>query len=387
MTCSSYLREVTTRRLAASSLITVLTVTSAFAIPLPSAVAGEPTWQPIPKAPIPGRIGAGVVWSGDEMIVWGGVTRDRTIEARADGAAFDPVRERWRGIAMAPRGVIGGGGQAAAWTGRRALFWAGNSPDGPARGAVYNPETDRWRRLHRGPLGPREGYVSAWTGSELLVIGGTSGDALARPIAAAVDPRTDSWRRLPALNRLDIDGLQPRGAVWTGDRVFISGLAYECPDEQPCTADPIFLAYDLEADEVSEIDLSSAPAASITAIGWTGSEVFATGEDAASVVLYDPSTETWRTGAVAPCAVNASAYRQTAWLEGRYVATCGREALQIYDVGSDDWETIAAGRSPFNSRAGSAIAWTGEELIVWSGATRQERNPTPNSGMSIELST
>jgi hypothetical protein len=345
--------------------------------------APTPSWQPIPRAPILGRIAASVVWTGNEMIVWGGVSGTYTKEARADGAAFDPVAGSWRSIRRAPRGVIGGSGQAAAWTGKRAVLWAGNSLEGPSRGALYNPRTDRWRKLRRGPLGNREGYVSAWTGTELVVIGGSSGDALVKPIAAAVDPRTDSWRRLPGLNHLD--GLLPSGAVWSGDRLFVAGLAYDCPQGQPCTSTPIFLAYDVETDEAETIDLSAAPSPSITPIGWTGTEVFATGEDPASVVFYDPSTNMWLKGAPAPCLVNTAGYRQTAWLNGRYVASCGRDALQVYDVASDTWKTIPAGRSPLNSREGSAIAWSGTDLIVWSGTVYRPGNPTPNSGKSIAL--
>lgn len=365
----------------------VLAVIAALAIPSAAALAetSTPSWQPIAPAPIPGRISEGVVWTGRRMIVWGGISRTGTIEMRRDGAVFDPGSERWRSIAPAPRGVIGGGGQAAAWTGRRAVFWAGNSPDGPAGGAVYNPRTDHWRSLPRGPLGPREGYVSAWTGRELIVIGGTLGDGLATPVAAAVDPRAGRWRRLPALNHLDgVDGLRPSGVVWSGDRLFVAGAAYDCSDD-PCTSRPIFLTYDIAADDVEEIDLSNTPSPSLTPIAWTGTDVFATGHDAVSIVLYDPSTDTWRTGAAAACAAETSPYRQTAWLDGRYVATCGFRALQIYDVTADAWEKVRSGRSPFNSRAGSAIVWTGRVLVVWSGIVERTGNPTPRTGMSIRI--
>jgi hypothetical protein len=268
------------------------------------------------------------------------------------------------------------------WTGRRALFWAGNSPDGPARGAVYNPLTDRWRRLSRGPLGPREGYVSAWTGTELVIVGGTLGDGLARPIAAAIEPRTDRWHRLPGFGFLE--GLRPSGAVWSGDRLFVGGLAYDCSQPGPCTIHPIFLSYDLSTEQVEEIDLAGAPTSSVTPIGWTGTEVFATGDDPTSIFFYEPASDRWRSGAVAPCPVVTSA-GQTAFLGDRYVATCGGDALRIYDLASDTWESVPAGRSPLNSREGSAIAWTGSELIVWSGVAPRPGNPTPNGGKTITL--
>ncbi len=339
-----------------------------------------PLWQPIPTAPIAGRADAGAVWTGDEMIVWGGVVRAGTVEPVGDGAAFDPVGGSWRSIRSAPKGVLGGGGQAAVWTGRRALFWAGNSPDGPAGGAVYNPSTDRWRQLSRGPLGPREGYVSAWTGTELVIVGGTAGDGLAVPIAAAIDPSTDRWHRLTGFG--DLLGLRPSGAVWSGDRLFVGGLAYECPPHGPCTISSAFFSYDLTTDLVDRIDLASAPATSFMPVGWTGTEVFGTGDDRASIVFYDPATDRWRTGAQAPCEV---AERQIAYLGDRYVAACGPDALQIYTLATDTWETVPAGTSPLNKRSGSAIAWTGTDLIVWSGIAPRTGNPTPNGGKEIAL--
>jgi hypothetical protein len=144
------------------------------------------------------------------------------------------------------------------------------------------------------------------------------------------------------------------------------------------------VAYDPATDELEEIDLAAAPAPSIAPVGWTGSELLATGSGRADVVLFDPSGATWRTAAAAPCAVEGF-YRQTAWLGGRYVATCGRDALQVYDVAADAWDVIEAGRSPMSTRANSAIVWTGSDLVVWSGIARRAGNPTPNAGMSITL--
>jgi hypothetical protein len=346
--------------------------------------AGGPTWEPISRAPMAGRIGAGVVWTGEDMIVWGGVTRSRAIEAVSDGAAFDPATGTWREIAASPHGVLGGGGRAAVWTGRRAVFWAGNSPDGPARGAVYNPASDRWRVLPRGPLGNREGYVSVWTGSELLIVGGTLGDGFPAPVAAALDPRARSWRRLPGLDALD--AIIPSGAVWSGDRMFLAGARYLCPVPDSVCEDTqqVLVVYDPATDELEEIDLAGAPAASVAPIGWTGTEVLFAGASRADLVLFDPSNSSWRSASAAPCAVDGF-YRQTAWLGDRYVAPCGRDALQVYDVAADAWDVVEAGRSPMSSRAGSAIVWTDTELVVWSGTVRRPGNPTPNTGMSIAL--
>jgi hypothetical protein len=104
------------------------------------------------------------------------------------------------------------------------------------------------------------------------------------------------------------------------------------------------------------------------------------------IVRYDPTTGSWsKKGAFAPFPVPVGAYTQTAWLGDRYVAADGSSGLQIYDLDTDNWETITPGPSPLNSRAGSAIVWTGSELIAWSGTVYERFNPTPADGTSLTL--
>ena len=137
--------------------------------------AGEETrpasWQLLPEAPVAGRLGPGAIWTGTEMIVWGGTAREGQAGPSADGAAYIPRTRTWRTIAPSPPGVEGGA--AVVWTGDEMVVWASNSPDGPVGAAVYDPTDDSWRRLPAGPLGRREGYSSVWTGKELILVGGS----------------------------------------------------------------------------------------------------------------------------------------------------------------------------------------------------------------------
>jgi hypothetical protein len=346
------------------------------------------SWHALPPAPIRGRIAAVSVWSGREMLVWGGTARTGTVAAMADGAAFAPATRTWRVIPSAPPGVRGGSG-GGAWTGRTLVVWAGNSPDGPAGGAVYDPAAGTWRRLPAGPLGPREGYSTVWTGTELLVVGGTSGDVLAEPNAAAVDPATGAWRLLPALNR--VGGLLTNGAVWAGRELFVTGRQSLCPEGgAPCNRSrPVLLAYDPARDALRTVDLAQAPLDAqqkdaLTVIARHGTDVIlaTTGY---RIVRYRPATGAWRLGKPAPCPPAASGYAESAWLGDRFAAACGGDRVQLYDLATDSWQTIPASPSPFNSRFGSAVAWTGRELIVWSGTVYERMNPTPNSGASLEL--
>jgi hypothetical protein len=344
--------------------------------------AADPSlsWRALPKAPIVGRLGESAVWTGREMIVWGGVTRSglgqREPRADSDGAAYNPATRRWHRIASPPSGVLGGGGTGSAWTGREMVVWAGNSPEGPAGGAVYNPRTNTWRRLAKGPLGVREGYASVWTGSELLIFGGHTG-GVAAPTAAALNPRTGSWRRLPALNA--VKGLAvANGAVWDGREAFVSARG-------------LLIAFNPKTDRVRRISIAKAhialqERAQLDLIGWTGAEVvFSTGAGTSSqsitVVGYNPTTGRWQKAGVAPCKGST----QVAWIGDRLVAACGTNGLEIYTPRTDTWRTIKDGPSLLSSHGESAIVWTGTTLIVWSGIVNKPGNPTPADGASITL--
>ena len=372
-----------------------------------------PAWQPLPKAPIAGRFGAAAVWTGKEMIVWGGYSHG---EEAGDGAAYNPATRTWRAIAPAPAGVQGGAGTGVAWTGDKMVVWASNSPDGPAGAAVYEPGGDTWRRLPAGPLGRRELYSSVWTGKELLVIGGALGDTQATPVAAALNPRTGIWRMLPAFDDFVFFG-GPNGAVWDGREAIVSGALSLCPERGSACAErrSVLVAYSPGTDTVREIALPAPSetfgadtAASLKPIAWTGTEVVFTASVPGSVqiIRYNPTIDGWKGRADAGCHIvdNPAQGRgcrnwrkgpsapcngaQTAWLGDRYVTSCGEFGLQIFSLAKNAWtlQTLTSGPSPLSSREGSAIVWTGTDLIVWSGMVGKPHNPTPADGASITLS-
>jgi hypothetical protein len=187
----------------------------------PPAWATTGTWRSTATAPIAGRDGAAAVWTGRQMLVWGGHGRvaGQGLRPLTDGAAYDPATNRWQRTPSAPSGMQGTSA-AAVWTGSRMLVWMGNAPDGPAVGASYHPASRTWRRMAPSPLGPRESFTAVWTGRELIIFGGSSGDQLAMPAGAAYNPASDRWRllaRAPIADRLD------HAAVWTGSRLLIWG--------------------------------------------------------------------------------------------------------------------------------------------------------------------
>jgi hypothetical protein len=205
-------------------------------------------WRPLPRSPLRGRFGAGiVVWTGREMIGWGGGCCG---DAFADGAAYNPATDTWRKLPRSP--LVGSQGPIGAWTGSDVLVFLdrtdvnGKPVPARARAAAYNPATNTWRRI--APLPVRRGGANvAWDGRELLVVGGAgapkpSGAPGPLPrVGFAYDPQTNRWRRLAPMP----SGRVGAAAVWTGRRLLVWGgqTAAEPRDVEGAALPPHGLAY------------------------------------------------------------------------------------------------------------------------------------------------
>ncbi len=91
----------------------------------------------------------------------------------ADGLAYNPSTNRWRRLpAMAyPRD-----GFAAVWTGHQLLVWGGLTANraAPPHGEAYTPATGKWTALPASPLHSRTDPVAVWTGRQMIVWGGNN---------------------------------------------------------------------------------------------------------------------------------------------------------------------------------------------------------------------
>ncbi len=102
----------------------------------------------LPPAPIPALYGSDLVWTGTELIVWGGVEDDQPCCTEShDGAAFDPAEGTWRQIAPAPDGV---GAGVVLWTGSEMIVWNDGAPDTVS--ATYDP-AQRHVAVDQSPAG------------------------------------------------------------------------------------------------------------------------------------------------------------------------------------------------------------------------------------------
>lgn len=114
-----------------------------------------------------------------------------------------------------------------AWTGSEMIVIGGEGDD-PETGTVgifadaaaYNPATHSWRKLPPMPVARTAG-TAVWDGTEVLVVGG-SGRGPTFPLLSrgvAYRPSTNSWRWLPAMEFARTGHV----AVWTGGRLLVWG--------------------------------------------------------------------------------------------------------------------------------------------------------------------
>ena len=193
-------------------------------------------------APPFARDGMTTVWTGRQLLLWGG-TEPLTSESRfdnlvvhGDGAAYDPSANRWTTIPVAP--VPARTGATAVWTGHQMILWGGLGPGGTqgtgdrgplGKGAAYDPASRSWRALPASPLKARFGHRMVWTGREAIVWGGSVASNGPDPLAgyprdgAAYDPATNTWRTLMPAPPSPPALLTAFSAVWTGTTVLLIG--------------------------------------------------------------------------------------------------------------------------------------------------------------------
>jgi ribosomal protein L39E len=138
------------------------------------------TWRRLPPMPEP-RARATATWDGREVLVVGGSAPPSNVppyvRLYTDGVAYNPATNRWRHLpAMGDAGRIS---HTAVWTGRQLLVWGGQTRRAdawvtPRHGVAYDPATNRWSALPTSVLRGRTGHVAVWTGSQMLIWGGSS---------------------------------------------------------------------------------------------------------------------------------------------------------------------------------------------------------------------
>jgi hypothetical protein len=119
------------------------------------------------------------VWSGDEMIVWGGVQGFLFSGGTfpSDGGRYQPLTNTWLPTALAGA-PAGRALHSAVWSGDELIVWGGctaiNCSNETPTGGRYDPGADNWSdtSVGAGTPSPRNSHTAVWTGEEMIVWGG-----------------------------------------------------------------------------------------------------------------------------------------------------------------------------------------------------------------------
>jgi hypothetical protein len=200
--------------------MTMAAVTANYTRPLKSDQPSEcidDSWMGTGTTNAPtGRYSHTAVWTGSEMIVWGG--EPSTFNT---GGRYNPRTDTWTATSTtnAPTGRFW---FTAVWTGSEMIVWGGYDGSTLGDGGRYNPETDSWTATSTTNAPTRRSVPTAvWAGSEMIVWGGLDPLFNFLNTGGRYNPGTDSWTATTTTNAPT--GRELHTAVWTGSEMIVWG--------------------------------------------------------------------------------------------------------------------------------------------------------------------
>ena len=162
-------RQVPVTMAAVSANYTLPVISTHSTSSIPSGGCTDDTWTPTSLTNVPDpRAFPTAVWTGSEMIVWGGYPQLNT------GGRYNPSTDSWTATSTV-NAPAGRELHTAVWTGSEMIVWGGDNGSGVYlnTGGRYNPSTDSWTATSTANAPDRrDGHTAVWTGSEMIVWGG-----------------------------------------------------------------------------------------------------------------------------------------------------------------------------------------------------------------------
>jgi N-acetylneuraminic acid mutarotase len=324
----------------------------------------DDTWVPTRTVNAPaGRYYHTAVWTGSEMIVWGGYDGNAVVNT---GGRYNPSTDSWTATSTT-NAPSARGSHTAIWTGSEMIVWGGGGKVNT--GGRYNPITDSWTATSTtNAAEARHHHTAVWTGSEMIVWGGYNAIAEVNT-GGRYNPKTDSWTATTTTNAPLARAWHE--AVWTGSEMIVWGGIGPIPHTNLNTGG----RYNPSTDSWTATSTINAPAARYnhTAV-WSGSEMIVWGGSGDEFHLntggrYDPGTNSWEATNINLLCARAS--HTAVWTGSEMIVWGGFDdpALNTggrYDPGIDGWRAISTIDAP-SARTENTAVWTGSEMIVWGG--------------------
>lgn len=332
------------------------------------------TWTPMSTVNAPAaRQKPTAIWTGTEMIVWGGGYAGNVTNT---GGRYNPATDTW--TSMNPSGApTARYRHTAVWTGSTMVIWGGTNSSGTsmATGAQYNPATNVWTALATSgsPNAPlaRSSHFAFWSASEsrMIVIG---------DIQAGINqvdrynPATNTWtsHATSVMNGL--------GRIVTAALIGTDILMIESNDWSSSGFDT--LRFNPSTNTTTRLFANIVFSGST--IVWNGTRAliwgFKANQSAYGPAAYNPATGTFSeiTETLAP--PNKSGH-VAVWTGSRMIVWGGSSGLSggSYDPLSDSWETIPGISDGGKRTGGFSQVWTGGDMLIWGGI---DQGGTPVQG-------
>ena len=338
-----------------------------------AAISGEvtgctdDTWTAtsITNAPS-GRIHHTAVWTGSEMIIWGGTD---AISFFDTGGRYNPSTDSWTAtsITNAPSGRES---HTAVWSGSEVIVWGGFGTFGYSNtGGRYNPSTDTWAATSttNAPSG-RYNHTAVWSGSEMIVWGGFSTSGYTTT-GGRYNPSTNTWATTSTTNAPS--GRWFHTDVWSGSEMIVWG-GFDGSNNLTTGG-----RYNPSTNTWAATSTTNAPTGrfSHTAV-WSGNEMIVWGGYNLSSYFntggrYNPNTDSWTATTIANAPV--ARYNHTAvWGNSEMIIWGGSDGSNVlntggrYSPGADSWTAASTTNAPSGREVHTAV-WTGSEMIIWGG--------------------
>ena len=311
------------------------------------------------------------VWTGTEMIVWGG-NHDGYLNT---GGRYNPSTDSWTPTSTGANAPPARGEHTALWTGTEMIVWGGTNGSELNTGGRYNPSTDSWTPTSTGTnvAAERDEHTAVWTGTEMIIWGGNDGSDL--NTGGRYNPSTDTWTATSTGANVPVARVD-HTAVWTGTQMVVWGGDFDSYNYLNTGG-----RYNPVTDTWAPTSTSgnAPPAHGYPSSVWTGTEMIIWGGyNTGSFYLnsgarYNPSTNTWAptsTGANVPF---ARYYQSAVWtgsemiLWGGFSGSTYLNSGGRYNPSSNSWVATSTGVSMPSARYSHSAVWTGTESIVWGG--------------------
>jgi len=340
----------------------VVTIEDTAIPPLPENGCVE-EWTPIAGNVPTGRINFTSVWTGSEMIVWGG---NNTFEL-ASGAVYNLATDTWRPTSQGTNCPSKRNFHSAVWTGSRMIIWGGISGSPFNDGGIYDPLGDSWSLISSiSAPSLRYKHTAIWTGTEMVVWGGYNGTSYLNN-GGRYKLLDNTWTALS-----EVDAPAPRWehtAVWaTSEMIVWGGNAIGHLNTGG--------RYNPVTNTWTSTSMTNAPSvrSQHTAV-WTGTEMIIWGglntQPLNTGGRYNPSTNSWNSTSVGTSCPSARDNHSAVWTDTHMIIWGGGAARLnsggIYNPINDTWSSTSTENSIPAGRNSHKAIWTGSEMVIWGG--------------------